>query len=231
MNYGFLNRQIIYTLISLLLVIILFEISNIDLNVQNYFYNFSTNKWLIDRDNPILKFIFYDGIKILLISFLVILFLSAVFFRKKTIIQKYKKGIILVVASGVIIPSLVGALKYVTNLPCPRNIENFQGNRPYVKIFDNRLQNNENLKRSRCWPAGHSSGGFALLSLFFLFKTVKAQKISILFALTIGWLMGLYKMMIGDHFLSHTIVTMILAWLVILLVRKTIIFLDVRYGI
>lgn len=32
--------------------------------------------------------------------------------------------------------------------------------------------------------------------------------------------MGLYKMLIGDHFLSHTLVTMTLAWLIILILAK-----------
>jgi membrane-associated PAP2 superfamily phosphatase len=69
--------------------------------------------------------------------------------------------------------------------------------------------------------AGHASGGFALLSLFFLFKTARKSIGVVLFALTIGWSMGLYKMAIGDHFLSHTIITMLIAWLIILIVYKS----------
>ena len=34
--------------------------------------------------------------------------------------------------------------------------------------------------------------------------------------------MGIYKILIGDHFLSHTIITMMIAWLVILLITKFI---------
>ena len=33
-----------------------------------------------------------------------------------------------------------------------------------------------------------------------------------------GWITGLYKMMNGDHFLSHTVTTMLLAWILIFLV-------------
>ena len=36
----------------------------------------------------------------------------------------------------------------------------------------------------------------------------------------IGWSMGTYKMLIGDHFLSHTVITMILAWLLILVIAQ-----------
>ena len=58
------------------------------------------------------------------------------------------------------------------------------------------------------------------MSIFFLFKKRKNQVIALLFALLIAWSMGLYKMLIGDHFLSHTIISMILAWLIILIFAK-----------
>ena len=32
--------------------------------------------------------------------------------------------------------------------------------------------------------------------------------------------MGTYKMLLGDHFLSHTIITMLMAWLTILIIVK-----------
>ena len=34
--------------------------------------------------------------------------------------------------------------------------------------------------------------------------------------------MGIYKMMIGDHFSSHTILTMLIAWLIILINAKLV---------
>ena len=72
----------------------------------------------------------------------------------------------------------------------------------------------------KCWPAGHASGGFALMALFFLFKTPKNQKRALIGALIIGWSIGTYKMLLGDHFISHTIITMILSWLIILIIVK-----------
>jgi membrane-associated PAP2 superfamily phosphatase len=46
--------------------------------------------------------------------------------------------------------------------------------------------------------------------------------IALVFALGVGWSMGLYKMIIGDHFLSHTVITMILAWLIVLIIAKSV---------
>ena len=66
-----LNNHILITAVLLIAVIALFQFSNLDIFVQNFFYNFETKNWIIDKDEPILKFFFYDGIKNLLILFAV----------------------------------------------------------------------------------------------------------------------------------------------------------------
>lgn len=230
MNLSFFNKQIIFCSALLLAVIVVFEYCNIDLWIQNYFYNFSKNRWFIDRDNPLLKFIFYDGIKILLISILVLMFLGLIFYWKMGFIRNYRISIIVVIISGALVPSIIGILKSVSNVPCPRNIENYNGDRSYIRIFDNRVSNKD-LKKSRCWPAGHASGGFALLSLFFLFHRKRNRIIALFSALVIGWSMGMYKTMIGDHFISHTIITMIMAWMIIITTKRVVEFFGKKYGI
>jgi membrane-associated PAP2 superfamily phosphatase len=91
-----------------------------------------------------------------------------------------------------------------------------------VDFLDTYLEDFTQTGNQLCFPAAHASGGFALLSLFFLFKTRKNKMLALAAAMTTGWTTGLYKMLIGDHFLSHTIVTMLLAWLIILIIARTI---------
>lgn len=212
--------EILITALLLIAVIVFFEFTNVDIAVEEYFYNFQTHQWFEDRNEPIAKFIFYDGIKKLLIAFAVGVLFFLVIFRKKEFLKGYKKGIILVVLSSILIPLAVGTLKATTNTPCPKNIDYFEGNYPNIKVFDDYPANFVQEKRIKCWPAGHASGGFALLSLFFLFKKKKNKYLALGIAMVIGWSMGTYKMLIGDHFLSHTIITMIIAWLIILLIKE-----------
>ena len=89
-------------------------------------------------------------------------------------------------------------------------------------VWESYPEKYKNMKRIACWPAGHASGGFALLSLFFLFKNRRNKIIALITALIIGWSMRIYKMAIGDHFLSHTLITMILAWFIILIIVKIV---------
>ncbi len=65
------------------------------------------------------------------------------------------------------------------------------------------------------FPAGHASGGFALMSLYYLPLERRWRKALLLFGFAAGWGMGLYQMARGQHFLSHTLTTMCLAFLLI----------------
>ena len=216
-----LNKHILITAILLISVIAIFQFTDLDIFIQSFFYNFDTKNWLIDKDEPILKFFFYDGIKNLLILFAVNILIFLIFLRKKELIQEYKKGLIIVLLSAIFVPVIIGSLKAISNTPCPCNIVNFNGTYPETKVFDSYPKGFIQTSKAKCWPAGHASGGFALMALFFLFKTPKNQKRALVVALVIAWSMGLYKMLLGDHFLSHTIITMIMAWLIILITVKS----------
>jgi len=217
-----MNRHFIISITLLIATIFIFEVTSLDIVVQDLFFDFKTQQWLIDRNDRVLDFIFYSGIKKILILVAVSILIALIFFHKRTIVSTYKKGLLIVLLSAIFVPSVVGGLKAITNTPCPKNIEHYGGNYPDLKVFDNYPSNFKQKCKIRCWPAGHASGGFALLSLFFLFKQPKNRKNAIFLALVIGWSMGIYKMLIGDHFLSHTIITMLVAWSIILVIAKII---------
>jgi len=220
MNKKRLHKLIIITTLILVISMVLFEVTNIDIMIQNCFYDFNLHQWIVDRDNAILKFVFYDGIKKALILFAVIVLMVLIFGRKNRLVQNYKIGLLIVVCSAISVPSVIGGLKAITNTPCPKNLTYFNGCYPYVKVFDAYPPSFYQKEKVECFPAGHASGGFALLSLFFLFKSKRNRLIALFLAMITGWSMGIYKMLIGDHFFSHTFITMILAWLIILIVVR-----------
>lgn len=215
-----LNKQLIISTFLLIFVIGFFQFTNIDIIIQNYFYNFETKSWLIDKDEPILKFFLYDGLKKGLIIFGVFILILLIFFRKYEFVKEYKKGLIILLLSSIFVPTIVGSLKAITNTPCPCNIEHFGGEYPDIKVLDKYPEDFIQKSKAKCWPAGHASGGFALMALFFFFKNPRNQFFGLIGAITLGWSMGTYKMLLGDHFLSHTIITMILAWIIILTIVK-----------
>ncbi|MFX4267979.1 phosphatase PAP2 family protein [Aliarcobacter butzleri] len=216
-----INKQIIITAILLITVVLFFQFTDSDLIFQKLFYDFETKSWIIDRNDNTLKFIFYSGFKKLFIIFSIVIILLTIisFFKKFELLQKYKKGLIILSLSVILVPSL-SSLKNITNVPCPVNIIEFGGNSPDVKILENYPKDYIQETKQRCWPAGHVTMGFSLMALYFLFKNPRNKKIALISAITIGILTGGYKILIGDHFLSHTLVTMILAWLIIIIIVK-----------
>lgn len=214
-----LTKSVWGILLLLLTSFFFFEFSPIDIAIQDYFYNFSSHQWIVDKNSAIPKLIFYDGIKKVYILFVIGVLISLLFFRQSPVIIKLKKGLFVVLLSCIAIPLFIGLLKAITNVPCPKDIDHYGGNYPYVTVLSKYPSTFQQTKSIKCYPAGHASGGFALMSLFFLFSGRKRKIIALFSAIIIGWTIGSYKMIIGDHFFSHTWITMILSWLLILLIN------------
>lgn len=209
------NSCLLLSVIALVAVTLFFELTDVDMLVQSSFYDASSSQWQLDKTSQVLRFIFYDGIKAVLLAFTATLFIAAVFFGKKSAIADYRKRLWLTLLSISLILAAASGLKAVTNVACPGQLTDFGGAIPHVKLFDSYPANQKPAKGQHCFPAGHASGGFALLSLVFLFKTARNRRLAVVAGLSIGWIMGLYKMLIGDHFLSHTITSMLLAWCIV----------------
>lgn len=215
-----LTKQLWITAVVLVVAVLFFGLSGIDVWVQRHFYNPATHQWIVDTNNELLKFIFYDGIKRLLIVIAVLFLLGLIAGLKKEWMRPYRQGLVIVVLSSIFVPVIVGSLKSMSNMPCPKSLDIFDGTYPHTCVWEPYNTKDCHLEKQKCWPAGHASGGFALLSLIFLFRSRQNKMIAGSTAMVIGWSMGTYKMLIGDHFLSHTVITMIVAWLIILLIIK-----------
>jgi membrane-associated PAP2 superfamily phosphatase len=216
------TKNILITALLLLGSILFFGLSGADIAIQSHFYNPQTNQWLVDSNNAVLKFVFYDGIKRLLIIIGVVVLVGLIIGWKHPSLQPYRRGLIILVAASIVVPLVVGSLKAVTNMPCPKNVEMFGGTYPHTCVWESYGKSECPKEKQKCWPAGHASGGFALMALVFLFQTRRAKILAMSSAMVIGWSMGAYKMLIGDHFFSHSVITMILAWLLILLIVRAV---------
>lgn len=216
------DRAVLLTIMLLIMTMVLFEFTNLDIIIQDLFYNFESGKWMISRKDPLLKAVFYTGIK----KVLIIMGIGAVTafilsFRKKGI-KAHRRKLLLVILSLAIGPSLIAGSKSVTNIYCPSQIERYGGRMPYIKVFERYPENFTPCGCGRCFPAGHASGGFALMSLYFVLKRREYRVAGLVAGLFTGWSMGLYQMLKGAHFLSHTLVTMLSSWLIILLLHSAV---------
>lgn len=62
------------------------------------------------------------------------------------------------------------------------------------------LDSMRNTIPDKCFPAAHASSGFALFAFAFAPSLRRRRGAIIIVVMALGWAMGCYKMIIGDHF-------------------------------
>lgn len=199
---------------------LVFEHSQLDIRISELFY--SNGHWLLEKGAQPYAFIFYDLPKALLILLAVYLIAVLIIKYRQPLPDlasqhrhKFDKfllplpireiGYLLIIIA--IVPASIATLKGVTHVSCPNDLVIFNGDLPYLNLWQNIVA----ATPARCFPAAHASAGFSLYGLAFL-PTLKKYRYQIFTTVTVlGWTMGLYKMLFGDHFFSHTLVSMLLS--------------------
>ncbi|GAA0315636.1 PAP2 family lipid A phosphatase [Psychrobacter aestuarii] len=202
------------------------EHSALDVAISQLFYQHGA--WLITKGSEPYALVFYDLPKAALILFGVYL-LGLLVLRYAQ--QRYMpahavcavrgsyinpppapffatRDIGYLLASIITVPSVIGLLKAATHVSCPNQLSVFGGAAPYLSLWQDIAMHSD----AKCFPAAHASAGFGLLALAYLPRLRDYRAWILSAVLLLGWVMGVYKMMIGDHFFSHTLVSMLLSW-------------------
>jgi len=215
-----MKKQIIITALLLALTLLAEQFTHLDVILQNKFFDFNTCSWMLSRQNNLLlHFFFYNGAKIALIAAGAVAFIIFGASFESAKLRGYRYALLLFLSAMAIVPLVLAGAKKYTNVYCPAQLTLYCGTKPYAKLFESypasfdRKANN----KGRCFPAGHASGGFALMVLFFCLKKRRNKWLGLTSGVCAGWAMGFYQMLRGEHFLSHTVTSMFGAWLIILL--------------
>jgi membrane-associated PAP2 superfamily phosphatase len=133
----------------------------------------------------------------------------------------WRKPALLVLLSIIFVPLAVALLKSATGVYSPVDMLPYGGEHPHIGLLE-QLWTYGKTAGGRSFPAGHASGGFALVALYYL--PVRSGCKNGLFSagLLAGWGMGLYQMARGEHFFSHTLTTMFLALAIVTFLDRII---------
>ena len=114
-----------------------------------------------------------------------------------------------------LVPLTVGGLKEMTNIDCPWDLQGFGGTRPHVEWFQDRP---DGLPRAACFPGAHSSSAFALFALYFLWLGTHPgrARLALSAVALLGTVFSIAQQSRGAHFLSHDLVSAMIAWLICL---------------
>jgi len=109
----------------------------------------------------------------------------------------------------------VSWIKSWTNVDCPWDLIRYGGSRQFIGLFDLRPLG---MPRGRCFPAGHASGGYAWLALYFFFLATapRWRWAGLSAGAALGLVFGISQQLRGAHFLSHDVVTAGACWIIAL---------------
>jgi len=217
-------------IIGLITVLAIENFTNIDIALQNLCFNAGKRQWLINPElHKKLTYIFYDGLKIVMIFCAVFCLGNLLISIKQKNLRRYNHFSLIMLLSFIIIPSLIAGAKAFTNVYCPYQLNIYNGLYPFVRVLENYPADFIQTKVGRCFPAGHATAGFAFLGLFYAFHQYKYRLIGLGIGLSLGWIAGIYQMLRGQHFLSHTLFSMVAALTLIVIINQIVLRLEQKF--
>lgn len=111
--------------------------------------------------------------------------------------------------------AVVSLLKGVTGVDCPWDLARYGGRLPMPGPFAARASG---LPAAGCFPAGHASGGYAWMAMYFFLRVVRprARFAGLALGVGMGLVFGVAQQLRGAHFLSHDAWTAAICWFVAL---------------
>ena len=123
----------------------------------------------------------------------------------------YRKLMLFFIVATLVGPIVVGIGKNLTHLYTPWDVHLFNGFYPYIRLFDPVAQD---APIGHAFPAGHASGGYCFLSLYFVLLHLKSpyRGLGLILGLVLGIIFGVAQQIRGAHFPSHDLVTLVICW-------------------
>lgn len=212
------NLSILLSFLCVVLTIVVFEKTTIDLRVQDLFYD-PVRGWAVDAQAPLSRMVFYQGPKWVLVVFvagLALCIAAPEALAGRLPLTPLQAGFVLTCI--VVAPVTAWFIKRHTGVLYPCYVQRYGGTEPYRTLLES-IPRVPGRVRGRGFPAAHCSGAFALMSLYFVMPG-PLRWLGLALGLVAGWVVGLYQMLKGVHYLSHTIVTMFLVWTIILALSR-----------
>jgi len=207
-------KHIVPALIFILLMLLVYPHTHLDTRITDLFFDAQLHRFTLKND-PFLTVWMHVRLKWLMVAIALASLALALFSYRLSSLNEYRQSLLWVFAGMVISTTAVTVFKHYSLHGCPWDISLYGGSLPLLDLFTSPPAGTE---AGRCFPAGHPSGGFALMAFYFAFMHSK-PRFSVLMlwiGLLMGLLMGLVQMMRGAHFLSHVLWSGWLVWMVLL---------------
>lgn len=207
--------------LALMALLLLLDPSGLDFAIEHLFYQ--PGQGFIGQHSFWLEDILHDRAKQLIIVFGVLAIVGLLISLLPTRFKVWRRSLSFLVLALGLSTSIVTPLKALTAVQCPWSLTEFGGTETFTPLLSERAPT---ASPGRCWPGGHASSGFSLLALFFLLrdKRPRTARAALVFALGLGAVFSLGRMMQGAHFLSHNLWTLLFDWTICLLCYRWVLY-------
>jgi membrane-associated PAP2 superfamily phosphatase len=167
------------------------------------------------RNNHVLTKVMHDGLKVVLLMAPVSVFLCLAWSWYDSRFKQHRRRLAWLLTGLVASTVVVSILKQNSIHACPWDLSMFGGLAPELPLFSALPTG---VKAGGCFPGGHSSGGYAMLAIYFAYLADHRCRanIGLALGLVLGTLMGWAQMMRGAHFMSHNLWSLWVVWVVLL---------------
>jgi membrane-associated PAP2 superfamily phosphatase len=120
--------------------------------------------------------------------------------------------------------TFVPALKHFSSTSCPWDLQEFGGAAAYVSHWDALLHGMRDAGPGRCFPSGHAVAAFGFIPVYFALRRDAPQRARyVLWTIVLmGLVFGAAQLMRGAHYVSHTLWSAWLCWLLAVCLDRTL---------
>ncbi|HSG93530.1 MAG TPA: phosphatase PAP2 family protein [Methylotenera sp.] len=200
--------------IFMLLMALVYPQTQLDTRITDLFFDAQLHRFTLKND-PFLTVWMHVRLKWLMVATALASLALALCSYRLSSLNEYRQSLLWVFAGMVISTTAVSVFKHYSVHGCPWDIVLYGGRLPLLDLFTSPPAGTE---AGACFPAGHPSGGFALMTFYFAFmhKKPRFSVLMLWIGMFMGLLMGLVQVMRGAHFLSHVLWSGWLVWMVLL---------------
>jgi len=195
--------------------IVLFELTDWDLRLSDPFFDAARGGWYLKQNWWTEHFIHRGGRDlVVMIGVGSLLAWIGSFFNDT--FRAWRRAALYFTLCIALSTGLVALGKATINRHAPWDYQRYGGTIPYARLFAPQAPS---YPAGHDFPAGHASGGFALVGSYFIFfrSNRRLAIIGLLTGLTTGSIFGFGQQLRGAHFFSHNLWTILICWTVALL--------------
>jgi membrane-associated PAP2 superfamily phosphatase len=183
--------------------------SNLDLWLADQWFALEGYNWSL-RDNWISYELIHHHGKQMLIGFAVVLLCLLVLSYFMGSLKKWRRPLFYLLTSMAVILALIAYMKHFSPVACPWDLVRYGGELQYQPTFSHAFGLTVT---GHCFPAGHASGGFALLAVYFAaYQYARRPALFLIPGLLVGTVFAVGQQSRGAHFLSHDLWSLSLCW-------------------